>query len=194
MDTALETADSFFEPIFKNHGLPGSPVRHVDAKFRSDFWSRVIKRSALQLNTTPIRHPQTDRPSSIMYQMVERYLKCYCPYKQKSWDERRPTVWFLHKYMVSNELRVPRLELDLGWILKLPLYHTFQCKILSNSWISFIQSGKHYWKTHNTRRDLLRLVKLQYSRRDTKIPFYQAQSKSLINKRYTVSHTLNCRD
>ena len=117
-DTAVDAADSFFENVFKHHGLPDNIVSDRDPKFRSEFWKRLMERSGIQLKMSTSRHPQTDGASEIMNRMVENYLRCFCSYNQNDWDELLPSAEFAYNSSVFDDLGLSPFELDLGWIPK----------------------------------------------------------------------------
>ncbi len=69
----------------------------------------------IKLEMSSSRHPQTDGSSEIMNRMVENYLRCYCSYHQKDWDELLASAEFAHNSAVSDEFGTSPFEVDLGW-------------------------------------------------------------------------------
>jgi hypothetical protein len=75
----------------------------------------------IKLKMSTSRHHQTDGSSEIMNRMIENYLKCYCCYRQKDWDELLPYAEFAYISAVSEDLGMSPFEIDLGWVPKSPL-------------------------------------------------------------------------
>jgi len=114
-DSAVDVANSFFEEIFKHHGLPDNIVSDRDPKFTSEFWKRLMELSGIKLKMSTSRHPQTDGASEIMNRMIGNYLRCYVSYHQNDWDELLASAEFAYNSSVSEDLKCSPFELDIGW-------------------------------------------------------------------------------
>ncbi len=86
-DDAIQVANNFYHEIFRLHGIPDSIVSDRDPKFRSRFWSELMKLCGVKLKLSTSNHPQTDGSSEIMNRLVENFLRCYCNLKQDDWDK-----------------------------------------------------------------------------------------------------------
>ena len=120
-DTALDVAKSFFDNIFKLHGLPDELVSDRDPKFTSNFWKNLMKLCGIKTKMSTSHHPQTDGISEVMNRMVGNYLRCYCSLNQKDWDELLPAAEFAYNSAESTDLGCSPFEVDLGWKPKGPL-------------------------------------------------------------------------
>lgn len=86
--TALQVAQSFFDNVYKLHGMPGAIVSDRDPIFTSQFWQHLIRLSDTRLNMSSARHPQTDGQTERVNQCLETFLRCFvnsCPHKWHSW-------------------------------------------------------------------------------------------------------------
>ena len=54
-------ADTFFDQIFKLHGLPLSIISDKDKVFFSAFWQELFKLLGTKLHISSAYHPQSDR-------------------------------------------------------------------------------------------------------------------------------------
>eukprot|EP00171_Calliarthron_tuberculosum_P007413 IDg7413t1 len=120
-DDALQAARSFFNTVFRHHGLPDTIVSDRDPKFTARFWKELMHRCGVSLCMSTSHHPQTDGASEIMNRMVENFLRCYCSYLQRDWDELLIAAEFAYNSAHVESLGTTPFELDLGWKPKSPL-------------------------------------------------------------------------
>lgn len=114
-DSATHVADCFFNHIFCVHGLPGSIVSDRDPKFTSKVWSHLMDYCGIKLRLSISRHPQINSPTEIMNRMIGNYLRCYCAFHQKDWDQLRTTAEFAYNSAKVESMDMPVFEADLGW-------------------------------------------------------------------------------
>lgn len=91
-DTALDCAKSFFQNIFKFLGLSDDIVSDRDPKFTSNFWTELMSLCGIRTRISTSHHPQIDGQSEIINRMVETFIRCYCLYNQKNWDDLLPVA------------------------------------------------------------------------------------------------------
>ena len=120
-DTATDVADSFFNNIFKLHGLPDNIVSDRDPKFTSKFWKHLMSLCGIRCQMSSSHHPQTDGASEVMNRMVENYLRCYCSIHQDDWDILLPAAEFTYNSAESKDLSASPFEVDLGWKPRSPI-------------------------------------------------------------------------
>ena len=77
---ASQTAELFFDYIYRYHGLPSDIVSDCGSIFTSAFWSELMKLLNIKLNLSTPYHPQTDRQTEHINQSLEVYLHLYCDY------------------------------------------------------------------------------------------------------------------
>ncbi|KAM7473107.1 hypothetical protein LguiB_020350 [Lonicera macranthoides] len=91
--TAADIAHSFFENVFKYHGLPITMVSDRDPLFLSQFWVQLFKLMGTKLLHSSAYHPQTDGQTERVNQCLETFLRCMTSYK--------PTKWALWLHMAQ---------------------------------------------------------------------------------------------
>jgi len=58
--TAVTVAKSFFQQVYRLHGLPSSIISDRDRIFTSHFWSELFKLADVSLCRSTAYHPQSD--------------------------------------------------------------------------------------------------------------------------------------
>ncbi|KAL0420985.1 UNVERIFIED_CONTAM: Transposon Ty3-G Gag-Pol polyprotein [Sesamum latifolium] len=74
--TASFIAKTFFDNIYKLHGLPVSIVTDRDRVFTSRFWKELFNMAGVSLEMSSAYHPQTDGQTERVNQCLENYLRC----------------------------------------------------------------------------------------------------------------------
>ncbi|KAA8549803.1 hypothetical protein F0562_001487 [Nyssa sinensis] len=70
-------AQTYFEHIFKLHGMPRNIVCDRDPIFTSGFWSELFRLNGTEFNYSSAYHPQTDGQSEVVNRTMEMYLQCF---------------------------------------------------------------------------------------------------------------------
>lgn len=85
-DSAADCSTTFFNEIFRLHGMPGSIISDRDPKFTATFWFTLMDLCNVKLRMSTSHHLQTDCSSKFMDLLVENYLQCYALLNQAEWD------------------------------------------------------------------------------------------------------------
>ena len=120
-DTAVDVAKSFFNVVYRHHGLPDEIISDRDRKFISKFWEELMNLAGVKLSMSSSHHPQTNGSSEIMNKMIENYLRCFVNFRQDDWDEYLISAEVAYNSAVIEELGHSPYFLDLGWEPKQPL-------------------------------------------------------------------------
>ncbi|KAA8517478.1 hypothetical protein F0562_017771 [Nyssa sinensis] len=83
--TAAGVAQTYFEHIFKLHGMPRKIVCDRDPIFTSGFWSELFRLNGTEFNYSSAYHPQTDGQSEVVNRTMEMYLRCFTSSQPKDW-------------------------------------------------------------------------------------------------------------
>ena len=74
---AVQIAHIFMQNVFKLHGLLKTIISDRDVKFTSAFWRTLSSDLGTQLNFSSTYHPQTDRQTERVNQVIEDMLRMY---------------------------------------------------------------------------------------------------------------------
>ncbi|KAL0326250.1 UNVERIFIED_CONTAM: Transposon Ty3-G Gag-Pol polyprotein [Sesamum radiatum] len=85
--TSSSIAKTFFDNIYKLHGLPVSIVTDKDRVFTSRLWKELFSMARVSLDMSSAYHPQTDGQTERVNQCLENYLRCMCHQKPKKWAQ-----------------------------------------------------------------------------------------------------------
>lgn len=124
---ADDVVKSFFENIFRLHGLPDSIVSDRDPRFTSRFWSQLMELCEVQLKMSTNKHSQTGGSTEIMKRMVANFLRCYVIPHHRDWDNLLTAAEYAYYSSHIDSLGMSPFEADLGRMLKSSLdFHSAQ--------------------------------------------------------------------
>jgi len=83
--TAKDVADTFFQEVWKLHGLPTEIISDMDAKFSSEFWESLCTMLGVERRMSTAYHAQTDGQTERTNQVLEGYLRIFVNYDQNNW-------------------------------------------------------------------------------------------------------------
>jgi transposase InsO family protein len=92
--TAAQTAQLFFDNVFRQHGLPRAIVSDRDSKFTSKFWNALHNLCGTKLSMSTAYHPQSDGLVERANRTVEEALRIYVNHRQDNWDECLTAIEF----------------------------------------------------------------------------------------------------
>jgi len=78
-------ARAYLEYVWKYHGFPEDVVSDRDATFTRSFFTNLYNYLRIKHSMSTAYHPQTDRQTERMNQIIECYLRSYCNYEQNDW-------------------------------------------------------------------------------------------------------------
>eukprot|EP00253_Pinus_taeda_P022460 PITA_22460 len=88
--------DSIMLNVFKLHGLPKTIISDRDVKFTSAFWRTLFAELGTQLNFSTAYHPQIDRQTERVNQVLEDMLRAYVMQQPMMWEEYLHLVEFAY--------------------------------------------------------------------------------------------------
>ncbi|KAL0153949.1 hypothetical protein M9458_050706, partial [Cirrhinus mrigala] len=100
LPTAMETAETLFQHLFRHFGLPEEIVSDRGPQFISHVWKAFFKLLGATVNLSSGYHPQTNGQTERKIQELGRYLWAYCHTDQHCWSRFLPWA----KY-AQNSLR-----------------------------------------------------------------------------------------
>jgi hypothetical protein len=78
--SAEDLAYMFYKHVMANYGFPQRIINNKDKLFTSRFWKSLMDLSGIHHKLSITYHPQTDRQTKRLNQIMEQYLRCYVNY------------------------------------------------------------------------------------------------------------------
>ncbi|MBW0580293.1 hypothetical protein O181_120008 [Austropuccinia psidii MF-1] len=94
--TSLDLAQIFISHAFSKHGLPVSIVSDRGSLFVSSFWTQLCQKLKISRDLSTEFHPETDRQTERLNQILEQYLWMYVSYRQDDWHTWLPLAEFAY--------------------------------------------------------------------------------------------------
>eukprot|EP00253_Pinus_taeda_P026297 PITA_26297 len=116
----VQIAHVFMQNIFKLHGLPKTIISDHDVKFTSVFWKTLFEELGTQLNFTMACHPQTDRQTERVNQVVEDILRAYVMQQPNKWEYYLHLVEFTYNNGYHTSFWMSPFEVLYGWKCRTP--------------------------------------------------------------------------
>eukprot|EP00253_Pinus_taeda_P014999 PITA_14999 len=111
---ATQIANIFMQNIFKLHGLPKVIISDRDVKFTSAFWRTLFEGLGTELNFNTAYHPQTDKQTERVNQVVEDMLRYYVMQQPTRWEEYLHLVEFAYNNGYHSSLKMSPFEVLYG--------------------------------------------------------------------------------
>lgn len=92
--TALQVAQTYFNNIYKLHGLPSSIISDRDKVFTSALWQQLFTLSDTKLLMSSSYHPQINGQTKRANQCLEAFLRCSVHSCLKDWHKWLPLAEF----------------------------------------------------------------------------------------------------
>ncbi|CAL1357428.1 unnamed protein product [Linum trigynum] len=83
--TAAEVALTFFDGVFRLHGMPSTIVCDRDSTFTSMFWTEFFRLQHTDIHYSTAYHPQTDGQTERVNRCLEDYLRCMTFHRPQDW-------------------------------------------------------------------------------------------------------------
>src|SRR5882672_1620889 len=116
---AEDLAHIFLSPVFMKHGTPTDIVSDRGKHFISHFWIFLCQLLSIKANLSMAYHPETDRKTEQVNQILEQYLWIYINYKQDDWVDFLPLAEFAYNNTSHSETMVTPFFSNKGFHPKL---------------------------------------------------------------------------
>ncbi|KAL0177344.1 hypothetical protein M9458_026238, partial [Cirrhinus mrigala] len=87
LPTALETAETLFNHVFRYYGIPEDIVSDRGPQFISRVWRSFFRLLGVTISLFSGYHPQTNGQTERKIQEVGRFLRTFCHGHQDSWNQ-----------------------------------------------------------------------------------------------------------
>ncbi len=121
LPTALETAETLFQHVFRNFGLPEDIVSDRGSQFTSRVWRAFFRLLGVSVSLSSGYHPQTDGQTERKIQEIGRYLRAYCHNHQNSWNQYLPWAEYAQNSLRQSTTGLTPFQCILGF--QPPLFH-----------------------------------------------------------------------
>ena len=92
--TTQQTAQLFFEHVWKHYGLSKAIISDRYCIIFSIFWKTLWKQLNMRLSLLTAFHPQTDKHTEVVNCLVVQLLRMYNHKHRWTWDDNLP---YIHK-------------------------------------------------------------------------------------------------
>ena len=111
---AANIVDIFMKEIFRLHGIPKIIIYDRDPKFTGNFWKSLFKWLDIKLNLNTAYHPQTDRQTERVNQLLEDMLWMYVRDYPKKWEDYLHLVEFVYNNHYQAVAKLSPFEILYG--------------------------------------------------------------------------------
>jgi hypothetical protein len=108
------TALLFHKEVWKHHGTPRVVVSDRGPQFVTAFTYELYKLLGIKLAMSIAYHPQMDRQTEHVNQVLEGYLHIFTSRRQDDWDDLLPTGKFQYNNMVHLSTQQTPFMVDTG--------------------------------------------------------------------------------
>ena len=112
--TSADTANIFFNEIFRHHGLPLKIISDRDRRFTSGFWKTLTRILGTHLAMSTPYHPQTDGATEALNKTLAAMLRSYTGNNYYDWDKYLIAAEFAYNNSVHSTTAHTPFELDTG--------------------------------------------------------------------------------
>ena len=111
----------FISEFIRLHGLPTKIIYDRDSRFTSRFWKSLQSTLGTQLNPRTIYHPEIDRQTERVNQVMEDILRIYVMDNQTRWEMYLPLVEFSYNKSYHGSIGMPLYQDIYGRPCRMPL-------------------------------------------------------------------------
>ena len=104
--TSAKLAKIYMTRIICLHGVPRSIVSDRGIQFTSKFWNQLHETLGTRLEFSTAFHPQTDRQTERVNQILEDMLRAYALDYGSSWDDNLPYAEFSYNNSYQAGLKM----------------------------------------------------------------------------------------
>jgi hypothetical protein len=111
----------FVSEVICLHGIPKKIISDRDSIFTSRFFTSLQSTLGTQLNLSTTYHPETDRKTERVNQVIEDMLRMYFINNQNQWEKYLPLVEFAYNNSFHSSIGMPPCEALYGRPCRTPL-------------------------------------------------------------------------
>ena len=112
--TAEDLARIFAQEIWRLHGLPRDIVSDRDSRFTSNTWKDFLSVTGIRPRMATAFHPQTNRETERVNQVIEAYLRPFLNQEQDNWLDLLPMAEHTYNNSVTSATRMTPFYANYG--------------------------------------------------------------------------------
>ncbi|KAI2657297.1 Transposon Tf2-9 polyprotein [Labeo rohita] len=115
LPTAMETAETLLQYIFRYYGLPEDIVSDRGPQFISRVWHAFFKNLQISVSLSSGYHPQTNGQTERKIQELGRFLRAYCSSNQHDWSRYLPWAEYAQNSLKQSTTGLTPFQCVLGY-------------------------------------------------------------------------------
>jgi hypothetical protein len=119
--TGAQTAQLFFDHVFKHHGLPNDIVTDRDSRFTSHFTKELLRLLGTKQCMSTAFHPQSDGQTERINRVMEDMLRHYVGARHDDWDDCLTAAEFAINNSYQASIQTTPFRMIYGIDPQLPL-------------------------------------------------------------------------
>ena len=123
--TAGQTAQLFYDNIYKHHGMPLKIISDRDTRFTSDVWRSLFEKLHTRLAMSSPYKASTDGLVERTNRVLEEMLRAFTENKHRNWDQFLTAAEFAYNNTVNTSTGYTPFFLDTGQHPLDPHAHAF---------------------------------------------------------------------
>ena len=113
--TALQTAQLYFDHVYRHYGLPEQIISDRGPQFASHVFQELCNLTGIRSTMSTAYHPQTDGQAERTNQEIELYLRIYCMDHPETWTNHLPLIEFTHNNRTHSVTKRTPFQLLMGY-------------------------------------------------------------------------------
>ncbi len=176
LPSAMETAVTVIDRVFRIHGLPKDVVSDRGPQFVSKFWKEICWLLGASVSLSSDFHPQSNGQTEQANQDLERVLRCLVSQNPSSWSQQLSWVEYAHNSLPVSSTGLSPFECSVGY--QPPIFQSLESEVAVPSAHAFVQRCHRTWR--RARQTLLKVgvrTKTQADRHRSRPPVYDVGQK-----------------
>ncbi|KAI2646334.1 Transposon Tf2-9 polyprotein [Labeo rohita] len=172
LPSAMETALSLFNNVFRIYGIPEDIVSDRGTQFTSQVWRAFCKQLDINVSLISGYHPQANGQVERLNQGIGRYLRTYCNREQHRWAEFLPWAEYAQNSLTHSSTGLTPFQCVLGF--QPPMFPWSGEPSSVPAVDDWIRRSERVWDSaHVCLQRAIRTQELQANRRRRPHPSYQ---------------------